>query len=249
MATQFKHSYKEFGADAIRKRVQSMLEFRNEVNVTEAHVKFSYDNRKTGALVPSVSLIPVADCGNCAVCAKGCYDVRNVCFQKTVQKSRANNSAILREDPGKYWREIEQRISCLRFFRFHVGGDIKDYSYFVNMVGIAVRNPHCEILAFTKMYDIVKIPTQGGFHYSIVAEVTDDYVSCFPTTTASRRDLENMGCRSLSLTDSGLSRFQGIRLTSSEVKIPIDIPRKSYKGSVADNAFIKKALSRMMATA
>ena len=100
-----------------------------------------------------------------------------------------------------------------------------------------------------KMYDIVKIPTQGGFHYSIVAEVTDDYVSCFPTTTASRRDLENMGCRSLSLTDSGLSRFQGIRLTSSEVKIPIDIARKSYKGSVADNAFIKKALSRMMATA
>lgn len=153
--TEFKHNYKEFGADAIRKRVQSMLEFRSEVNVTEAHVKFSYDNRKTGALVPSVSLIPVADCGNCAVCSRGCYDVRNVCFQKTLQKSRANNSAILREDPGKYWREIEQRISCLRFFRFHVGGDIKDYSYFVNMVGIAARNPHCEILAFTKMYDIV----------------------------------------------------------------------------------------------
>ena len=100
-----------------------------------------------------------------------------------------------------------------------------------------------------KMYDVVKIPTQGGFHYSIVAEVTDDYVSCFPTTTASRRDLENMGCRSLSLTDSGLERFKGIRLTSSEVKIPVDVARKSYKGSVADNAFIKKALSRMMATA
>ena len=156
MATQFKHNYKEFGADAVRRRIQSMLAFRDEVNVEEAHVKFSTDNRKTGAKVPSVSLIPVADCGNCAVCAKGCYDVRNVCFQTTVQKARANNSAILREDEGKYWREIEERVKKgLRFFRWHVGGDIKYYSYFLNMVGIAVRNPQCQFLAFTKMYDIV----------------------------------------------------------------------------------------------
>ena len=33
MATQFKHSYKEFGADAVRRRIQSMLAFRDEVNV------------------------------------------------------------------------------------------------------------------------------------------------------------------------------------------------------------------------
>lgn len=97
-----------------------------------------------------------------------------------------------------------------------------------------------------KVYDVVKIPTHGGFHYSIVADVKDDYVSCFPTTTACRRDLENMGCSSLSLTGSGLERFRGIRLTSSEVKIPVDVARKSYKGSVADNAFIKNALYRMM---
>ena len=118
MATQFKHSYKEFGAEAVAKRVKQMVEFRDQVDVENAHVKFSYDNRKTGALVPSVSLIPVADCGNCSVCARGCYDVRNVCFQKTVQKARANNSAILQNDPGKYWREIEQRVSALRFFSF-----------------------------------------------------------------------------------------------------------------------------------
>lgn len=155
MATQFKHSYKEFGADAVRKRIQQMLEFRNNVNVEEAHVKLSHGNRKTGALVPSVSLIPVADCGNCKVCARGCYDVRNVCFQKTVQKSRANNSAIYKEDSGKYFSEIEKSVKYLRFFRWHVGGDIKDFSYLLNMVGIAVRTPTCEFLAFTKMYDIV----------------------------------------------------------------------------------------------
>lgn len=153
--TQFKHSYKEFGAEAIRKRVQQMLAFRDEVDVENAHVKFSYGNRKTGALVPSVSLIPIADCGNCKVCAKGCYDIRNVCFQKTVQKSRANNSAIYQKDPEKYWEEIEKAVKYLRFFRYHVGGEIKDLDYLTHMAGIAKRTPTCEFLAFTKMYDVV----------------------------------------------------------------------------------------------
>lgn len=157
MATQFKHSYKEFGADAVCKRIQSMLAFRDEVNVNEAHVKFSTGNRKTGAQVPSVSLIPVADCGNCAVCAKGCYDVRNVCFQTTVQKARANNSAILRYDPEKYFSEVLGYVAKKRvkFFRWHVGGDIKNHIYLRNMVRIAEQNPACQFLAFTKMYDLV----------------------------------------------------------------------------------------------
>lgn len=153
--TEFKHNYKEFGIDAIKRRVQQMLEFRNEVDVENAHVKLSYGNRKTGALVPSVSLIPVADCGNCKVCARGCYDVRNVCFQKTVQKSMANNSAIFKNDPVRYMMEIKKAVKYLRFSRWHVGGDIKDPAYLVWMVGIAEDTPTCEFLAFTKQYDIV----------------------------------------------------------------------------------------------
>ena len=157
MATQFKHSYKEFGADAVRRRIQSMLAFRDEVNVEEAHVKFSTGNRKTGAQVPSVSLIPVADCGNCAICARGCYDVRNVCFQTTVQKARANNSAIYKSYPLKYFNEIEEYIikNRVRFFRWHVGGDIKSRWYLEWMAYIALVTPDCEHLAFTKMYDEV----------------------------------------------------------------------------------------------
>ena len=157
MATEFKHSYKEFGADAVRRRIQSMLAFRDEVNVEEAHVKFSTGNRKTGAQVPSVSLIPVADCGNCAICAKGCYDVRNVCFQTTVQKARANNSAIYKSYPLKYFSEIKEYIikNRVRFFRWHVGGDIKSRWYLEWMAAIALVTPDCQHLAFTKMYDDV----------------------------------------------------------------------------------------------
>jgi len=153
--TGFKHFYVEFGADSVSNRVRQMLDKRDQVDVESSHIKISYGNRKTGALVPSVSLIPVADCGNCKICATGCYDVRNVCFHKTVQWARANNSAIYQNASDKYWLEIEKAVKYLRFFRYHIGGDIKDFSYFLNMVGIAKRTPTCEFLAFTKMYDIV----------------------------------------------------------------------------------------------
>lgn len=155
MATKFKHSYKEFSSDAIVRRIQLMLEYRSKVDVPTAHVKLSYGNRKTGALVPSVSMIPIADCGNCAVCAKGCYDVRNVCYLPAVQRSRANNSAIWHQDPERYMSEIKDAMRYLRFFRWHVGADICGEDYLRGMVEAAKENPQCHALAFTKMYALV----------------------------------------------------------------------------------------------
>lgn len=56
-------------------------------NVSDLHVKISDGNNKLGA-IPSVSLIPVMDCGNCAICAKSCYDLRNDFIYKEVIKTR-----------------------------------------------------------------------------------------------------------------------------------------------------------------
>lgn len=42
-----------------------------------------------------------------------------------------------------------------RFFRFHVSGDIVNEDYFENMVRIASRQKHCEILCFTKKFEII----------------------------------------------------------------------------------------------
>lgn len=155
MATQFKHSYKEFSSEVIRKRVKQMLAFRDEVNVEGAHVRLSFGNRKTGALVPSVSLIPVADCGNCSMCSRGCYDVRNVCCYRESQAQRANNSAIFKHDPVRFMKEVEMQAHFLRFLRWFVGGDIKDPAMLTAIVDIALRVPTCEFLLFTKMYSIV----------------------------------------------------------------------------------------------
>jgi len=150
-----KHRFVEFDEDAIRKRVKSMVDYRKAVDVKNAHVKLSYGNRKTTALVPSVSLIPVADCRNCTACSRGCYDVRNDCYLPTVQKSRANNSAIVHEDMERYFEEIESAVKFLRFFRWHVGGDILNFWYWEHMVYIAKVTPTCEFLVFTKMFAIV----------------------------------------------------------------------------------------------
>lgn len=49
-----------------------------------------------------------------------------------------------------------------RFFRFHVAGDIPDDVYFLRMVMVAERNSHCEILCFTKKYDIVNDYISSG---------------------------------------------------------------------------------------
>ena len=49
-----------------------------------------------------------------------------------------------------------------RFFRFHVSGDIPDAAYLSRMVGVAQRNPHCQILCFTKRYRLVNEFLQSG---------------------------------------------------------------------------------------
>jgi len=155
MKTNFTHKYTEISSEAIKNRINKMLEYRNGINVESAHVKLSFGNRKTGALVPSVSTIPIVDCGNCKVCSKGCYDIKHVCIYPNVQISRANNSAILQQDRKRFFAEIEAQVRFYAFFRWHVGGDIKDLDYLDNVVRIARNIPTCQFLIFTKMYDLV----------------------------------------------------------------------------------------------
>ena len=51
----------------------------------------------------------------------------------------------------------------VRYFRFHVSGDILNYDYFSHMVQIAFSNPKTEILCFTKRFEIVnKWINDGG---------------------------------------------------------------------------------------
>ena len=116
-------------------------------------VKISPGNSKLGA-IPSVSLPSVLTCRVCA-CQKKCYARKLERIRKSVAAAYAHNLNILQNDPDVYWREVEAAIMMSRFFRFHVSGDIPDADYLRNMVGVAQRNQHCQVLCFTKKYEIV----------------------------------------------------------------------------------------------
>lgn len=117
-------------------------------------VSISTGNRKMGA-IPSVSLPPVITCPANCPCSKKCYALKMCRIYPTVKAAYQNNLDILNEDWNEYWRQVRFAVSMTRYFRFHVAGDIPNKGYFKEMVITARQNPHTQILAFTKQYDIV----------------------------------------------------------------------------------------------
>ena len=117
-------------------------------------LSISDSNRKMGA-IPSVSLPPVVTCPAGCPCAKKCYAARMCKRYPNVREAYNRNLDLLNEDWAEYWKQVNARLAMVRFFRFHVSGDIPNAAYFKEMTISARKNPHCEILAFTKQYDIV----------------------------------------------------------------------------------------------
>jgi len=104
--------------------------------------------------IQSVSLPSGITCRPCE-CQRKCYARRIERRRKSVREAYQNNLNILTTEPDTYWREVEAAVMLSRYFRFHVSGDIPNAAYFSRMVEIAKRNPHCEILCFTKKYEII----------------------------------------------------------------------------------------------
>lgn len=123
-------------------------------------VSISQGNIKMGA-IRSVSLPAGLTCRKCE-CNQKCYAKRMEKLRKNVRAAYKNNLDILVNNPAVYWREVEAAIMTAHFFRFHVSGDIPDSTYFEHMVDIASRNAHCEILCFTKKYEIVNAFLKNG---------------------------------------------------------------------------------------
>ena len=106
--------------------------------------------------IPSVSLPAGITCRQDCECSKKCYAKRLERIRKRVREAYQSNYELLINKPNTYWREVEASVMMSRFFRFHVSGDIPNEEYLIHIIEIASRNPHCEILCFTKKYEIVK---------------------------------------------------------------------------------------------
>lgn len=122
----------------------------------ELHVTISRGNSKMGA-IPSLSLPPLVSCSPaaCKLCGKKCYARRIVTRRKSVKAAYEKNLWILQNEPEKFWREVNGALAMATHFRFGVSGDIYDADYFEHMVELTRKNKQCEVLCFTKQFDIV----------------------------------------------------------------------------------------------
>lgn len=146
-----------------------------------SNVKISPGNSKLGS-IPSVSLPAGTTCRTDCECYKKCYAQKLERMRPSVKNAYKHNLDLLQQSPGIYWREVEASIMMSRFFRFHVSGDIPDEYYLSRMVEIARRNPHCEILCFTKKYEFVadRITLMLAANDIFGKEVKNDYWEVIP---------------------------------------------------------------------
>ena len=151
------------------------------------------------------------------------------------------------EDILEAVRKIEERISKVNEKRrvMEVRHNVS-CCYFRKKL---MASDYSECPAKLNVCDIVKVPTMGGMHYSIISEINDEFVTCFPMTTASRKDLGIIGTKSVSLSGCGDDRYEGIRLSASTTKVSLRDAIRSYIGSVADNPQICERLARVVSFA
>ena len=181
-------------------------------------VTISAGNSKMGP-IKSISLPPIKTCRKCG-CWSECYANRYCKIRKTVRESYENNLHAYLFNEDEYWREIEKVIKTSKFFRFHVAGDIPDYKYMCKMIVLAVQNPECEMLCFTKRHEYVNAALNGiklPKNLHIILSFWSDYTPENPhnlptahvkykdgTTTASENAKECKGnCMECALTIGG----------------------------------------------
>lgn len=182
-------------------------------------VSINRGNEKLGS-IQSVSLPSGLTCRECD-CSRKCYARRIERRRPSVAAAYRNNLQILETEPEVYWREVEATIMLSRFFRFHVSGDIPNTTYFHIMMEIAKRNSHCEILCFTKKYEIVNgvlasgIPLPANLHMIFSAwrglrmdnpfQLPEAHVRYKDGTTTARSDAKECGgnCTECACTSGG----------------------------------------------
>lgn len=119
-------------------------------------IHISKGNSKLGPDIANISLRPVLDCGNCSLCKKKCYALKSYRMYPNVKKNWDENSLMARKDRDNYFLQIADYLNKkdVKYFRWHVAGDIPDQNYLDNMVRIAQMFQETYFLCFTKRFDL-----------------------------------------------------------------------------------------------
>jgi len=145
-----------YNEKVLNKFADALNDAKTAVRAGDIRVRFSNSNSKMGA-VASVSTLPFLTCPDTCkwTCGVKCYAAKLANLRPSVLKSYAVNTAIAIYRPIEYWNQINEFCKGVRYFRFHVSGDILNAAYFHHMIDVANDNPKCEFLCFTKRYDVV----------------------------------------------------------------------------------------------
>lgn len=149
---------------AIREAEEEVLTAIKSGQDVSRLVSISAGNTKMGK-VASVSLLPVLTCpARCnGTCGDRCYALKLALLRPTVDRAYARNTAVARFAPEAFFRAVNQAMKSTTYFRYHVSGDILNPDYLRSVVRSCIDNPHCQVLMFTKRYEMVnrQIETEG----------------------------------------------------------------------------------------
>ena len=173
--------------------IRSALESGEDVSRL---VSISQGNSKMGK-VASVSLLPILTCpARCnGTCGDKCYAKKLALLRPTVARAYARNTAVARLAPDAFFKAVRSAMAKVEYFRFHVSGDIPTVRYLHEVISACKSAPHCQVLMFTKRYELVNryiwdggrlpdnlhclfsgwtnlFPTEGGFNPFHLPETT-----------------------------------------------------------------------------
>lgn len=126
---------------------KTWIEYYTAQDIDALHVSISSGNDKIGHAW-NVSTLAIMTCPNCTGCGPYCYDVRD-CLRygdgdaNNVIKARAKNTVVLIKARARFFAEIDAFLSTRRkhkYFRWHVGGEIQDTAYALEIIDIAHRH-------------------------------------------------------------------------------------------------------------
>ena len=193
-----------YNENTIAKFAEALKSAKNQIdemigNGELVKVKFSNGNSKIGE-IPSVSTLPFLTCpGRCAgTCASACYAAKLANMRENVRNAYAWNTALALYHSDIYHAQVKAFCSMQRYFRYHVSGDVINSEYFANMVDNARSNPHCEILAFTKRFEVVnawinengKIPANLHILFSGWSNMIPENPYKLPETTVYEKETD-----------------------------------------------------------
>ena len=91
--------------------------------------------------------------------------------------------------------------------------------------------------------DIVRIPSHGGMHYSIIANINKDIVECYPLTTGRKEDLDILNVKSMPISVLENGTLVDLRITSSKSLIPIRSAQQNKVGFYENTTYLNHVIS------